>query len=138
MKEEWKRPMHWQGFLVVDAATRLPSPEGVGVGSARVVAAEAESVVAEKSFEKWDVNKVYELVHFIGFSEAADAIKESCINSKTSISADFDQYLTMGIADGGLGLKHMQNLKTEIEQFCKSFHPRLIRFHCEFVTEKLM
>ena len=24
MEEEWKRPMHWAGFLVVGAATRLP------------------------------------------------------------------------------------------------------------------
>ena len=24
LKEEWKRPMHWAGFLVVGAATRLP------------------------------------------------------------------------------------------------------------------
>jgi hypothetical protein len=31
-------------------------------------------------------------------------------------------YLTMGIAEGGLGLKPMQNLKAEIEQFCKPSH----------------
>jgi hypothetical protein len=24
LEEEWKRPMHWAGFLVVGAATRLP------------------------------------------------------------------------------------------------------------------
>jgi CHAT domain-containing protein/tetratricopeptide (TPR) repeat protein len=29
LQEEWKRPMHWAGFLVVGAATRLPLPEAV-------------------------------------------------------------------------------------------------------------
>jgi hypothetical protein len=46
LEEEWKRPMHWAGFLVVGAATRLPSPVGVlGGGGVNGVAAEAESVV---------------------------------------------------------------------------------------------
>jgi len=119
LKEEWKRPMNWAGFLVVGAATRLPSPEGVGGGGASGVAAEAESVVAVKPFEKWDVNEVYELVKSIGFAEAADAIKDNYVDGKTLISAGFDQYLTMGIAEGGLGLKPMQTmrLKTEIAQF---------------------
>ena len=52
LKEEWKRPMHWAGFLVVGAATRLPSPEGVGGGGASGVAAEAESVVSTNPLEK--------------------------------------------------------------------------------------
>jgi hypothetical protein len=126
LKEEWKRPMHWAGFLVVGAATRLPSPEGVGVGGASGTAAEAESVVAAKPFEKWDVNEVYELVKSIGFgfAEAADAIKENSVDGKTLISADFDQYFTMGVAEGGLGLTPMQKmrLKTEDEQFRKPSH----------------
>jgi hypothetical protein len=121
LEEEWKRPMHWAGFLVVGAATRLPSPVGVlGGGGVNGVAAEAESVLAVKPFEKWDVNKVYELVHSIGFAEAAEAIKKNSVDGKTLISAGFDQYLTMGIAEGGLGLMPMQKmrLKSEIEQFC--------------------
>jgi hypothetical protein len=122
LKEEWKRPMHWAGFLVVGAATRLPSPEGVGVGGASGAAAEAESVVAAKPFENMDVNEVYELVKSIGigYAEAADALKENSVDGRTLMSAGFDQYLTMGIAEGGLGLKPMQKmrLKTEIEQFC--------------------
>jgi hypothetical protein len=126
LKEEWKRPMHWAGFLVVGAATRLPSSEGVGGGGASGTAAEAESVVAAKPFEKWDVNEVYELVKSIGigFAEAADAIKENYVDGKTLISADFDQYFTMGVAEGGLGLTPMQKmrLKTEIEQFRKPSH----------------
>ena len=112
-------------FLVVGAATRLPSPVGVlGAGGVNGVAAEAESVVAVKPFGKWDVNKVYGLVKSIGYAEAADAIKENCVDGKTLISAGFDQYLTMGIAEGGLGLKPMQKirLKTEIEQFRKPSH----------------
>jgi hypothetical protein len=124
LKEDWKRPMHWAGFLVVGAATRLPSPEGVGVGGASGVAAEAESVVAAKPFKKWDVNEVYELVKSIGFAEAAEVIKKNSVDGKTLISAGFDQFLTMGIAEGGLGLTPMQKerLKTEIEQFRKASH----------------
>jgi len=121
LKEEWKRPMHWAVFLVVGATTRLPSPEDVGVGGASGAAAGAESVVAAKSFEKKDVNDVYGLVKSIGFgfAEAAEVIKKKSFDVKTLISADFDQYLTMGIPEGGLGLKPMQKmrLKTEIEQF---------------------
>jgi hypothetical protein len=69
-------------------------------------------------FEKWDVNEVYGLFKSIGFAEAADAIKENCVDGQTLISVDFDQYLTMGIAEGGLGLKPMQieRLKTEFER----------------------
>jgi hypothetical protein len=98
LKEEWKLPKHCAGFLVVGADTRLPSPGGVGGGGASGVAAEAESVIAAKPFEKWDVNEVYELVKSIGiaYAEAADAIKENCVDGKTLISAGFDQYLTMG------------------------------------------
>jgi hypothetical protein len=124
LEEEWKRPMHWAGFLVVGAATRLPSPEGVRGGSVSGVVAEAESVVAVNPFEKWDVNEVYEIVKSIGFDKAAETIKENCVDGKTLISARFDQYLTMGIAEGGLGLTFMQKerLKTEIEQFSKPSH----------------
>jgi len=70
------------------------------------------------TFEKWDVNEVYGLFKSIGFAEAADAIKENCVDGQTLISVDFDQYLTMGIAEGGLGLKPMQieRLKTEFER----------------------
>ena len=78
--------------------------------------------MAVKPFEKLDVNEVYGLVRSIGYAEAADAIKENSVDGRTLISADFDQYLTMGIAEGGLGLKLMQNLKTEIEHFRKPSH----------------
>jgi hypothetical protein len=124
LEEEWKRPMHWAGFLVVGAATRLPSPEGVGGGGASGVAAEAESVVAVKPFEKWDVNEVYELVKSIGFAKAAEVLKENYVDGRTLMSAGFDQYFTMGIADGGLGLTFMEKerLTTEIEEFRKPSH----------------
>ena len=74
----------------------------------------------EKIQKQWDVKEVCGLVESIGFAEAADVIKQNCVDGKTLISADFDQYLTMGIAEGGLGLKPMQKIrfKTEIEQYC--------------------
>ena len=103
---------------------QFSSREGVRGGGASGVAAEEESVVAVKLFEKLDVNEVYGLVKSIGFgfAEAAEVIKKNSVDGKTLISAGFDQYLTMGIADGRLGLKPMQNLKAEIEQFCKPSH----------------
>ncbi len=77
--------------------------------------------MAAKPFEKWDVNEVYGLVKSIGmaYAEAADAIKKNSVDGTTFMSAGFDQYLTMGIAEGGLGLKPMQKmrLKYEIEKF---------------------
>jgi hypothetical protein len=86
-------------------------------------APEAESVVPAKPFEKWDVKEVCGLVKSIGFAKAADvieAIRQNGVDGKTLISAGFDQYLTMGIAEGGLGLTPMQKerFKTEIEQYC--------------------
>jgi hypothetical protein len=101
---------------------QFSSPEGVLGGGASGVAAEAESVEVVKPFEKLDVNEVYGLVKSIGYAEDADAIKENSVDGKILMSAGFDQYLTMGIAAGGLGLKPMQNLKTEIEQFRKPSH----------------
>ena len=73
-----------------------------------------------KPFEKWDVKEVCGLVESIGFAEAADVIKKECFDGKTLISSNFDQRLTMGIAEGGLGLTPMQKMrfKTEIEQYC--------------------
>jgi hypothetical protein len=86
-------------------------------------APEAESVVPAKPFERWDVKEVCGLVQSIGFAEAADVIKQNCVDGKTLIAAGFDQYLTMGIAGGGLGLKPLQKMrfKTEIEQIQKQW-----------------
>jgi hypothetical protein len=90
-------------------------------------APEAQSVVPAKPFEKWDVKEVCRLFESIGFAQAANVIKQNCVDGKTLISADFDQYLTMGIAKGGLGglgLKPLQKIrfKTEIEQIQKQCH----------------
>jgi hypothetical protein len=61
--------------------------------------------IIEKIQKQWDVKEVCGLVESIGFAEAADVIKKECFDGKTLISANFDQRLTMGIAEGGLGLK---------------------------------
>jgi hypothetical protein len=119
LEEEWKRPMHWAGFLVVGASTRLPSPEGVGRGVASGVVAEAESV-ASKPFEKWDVNEVSGLFKAMGFAEAADAIKENGIDGKyfAEMLRNSDEDLTTSIAEGGLGFKRLQLkvVKAKIEE----------------------
>ncbi len=120
LKEEWKRPMHWAGFLVVGAATRLPSSEDAVGGVVSGVAAEAESVVASKAFEKWDTNEVCGLVKSIGFAEAADAIKKNGIDGKylAEMLRNNDQDLTTSIAEGGLGFKRLQLkvVKAKIEE----------------------
>ena len=66
--------MDWGGFLVVGVENRLPSKEGVGVRGEGGAVTEAESDVAVKSFEKWDINKVDGLVYSIGFVEAAETV----------------------------------------------------------------
>jgi len=125
LEEEWMRPMHWAGFLVVGAATRLPSPQDVvggawGASGVAGVAAEAKSVVASKPFEKWDVNEVCRLVRAIGFAEAAEAIKENGIDGKyfAEMLLNSDEDLTSSIAEGGLGFKRLQLkvVKAKIEE----------------------
>ena len=58
--------MDWGGFLVVG--------RGCWVGVRVVFVTGTESDVVVKSFEKWDVSKVYVLVHSITFPESAEAV----------------------------------------------------------------
>ena len=99
LKPAWKRPMHWAGFLVVGATTRLPR------GKPR------------RAFAEWSVEEVSELVRGIGFTDAARVLAENGVDGKTLCSPDFDCLLTMDVSEGGLGLKPMQKarLKREIE-----------------------
>ena len=99
LKPAWKRPMHWTGFLVVGATTRLPR------GKPR------------RAFAEWSVEEVSELVRGIGFTDAARVLAENSVDGKTLCSPDFDCLLTMDVSEGGLGLKPMQKarLKREIE-----------------------
>jgi hypothetical protein len=99
LKPAWKRPMHWAGFLVVGATTRLPR------GKPR------------RAFAEWSVEEVSELVRGIGFTDAARVLAENGVDGKTLCSPDFDCLLTMDVSEGGLGLKPMQKarLKREME-----------------------
>jgi hypothetical protein len=62
LKEEWKRPMHWAGFLVVGAATRLPRgtpsqpAEALGAGESESTPKGVEA--GEAGVETWSVEQV--------------------------------------------------------------------------------
>ena len=103
LKPAWKRPMHWTGFLVVGATTRLPR------GKSR------------RAFAEWSMEEVCELVRENGFTDASKVLAEFGVDGKTLCSPDFDCLLTtwctMDVSEGGLGLKPMQKarLKREME-----------------------
>ena len=61
LKQEWKRPMHWAGFLVVGARTRLPRARGG-------VEAPEGGVRGIRSIEQW--------LESSALSQYADGIKE--------------------------------------------------------------
>jgi hypothetical protein len=113
LKPAWKRPMHWAGFLVVGATTRLPlgkKTPAVGQGS-------TGAAQPCRAFAEWSVEEVCELVRGIGFTDAARVLAENHVDGKTLCSADFDCLLTMDMSEGGLGLTPMQKvrLKREME-----------------------
>jgi hypothetical protein len=113
LKPAWKRPMHWAGFLVVGATTRLPlgkKTPAVGQGS-------TGAAQPCRAFAEWSVEEVCELVRGIGFTDAARVLAENHVDGKTLCSAEFDCLLTMDMSEGGLGLTPMQKvrLKREME-----------------------
>ena len=56
-------------------------------------------------------------MHSIGFSDAAEALRECKVDGKTLASDGCNEFLGMSIAEGGLGLKPMQQrrLREEID-----------------------
>ena len=102
--------MHWAGFLVVGASTRLPQG---GNGSR----AAPTSAGGRKSIHDLSVAEVCELVRGIGFASAADVLQENGVDGKTLAAPGFEELMGLSVVEGGLGLKPMQKirLKKEIE-----------------------
>jgi len=82
-------------------------------------ASAAGAIAGKRTIDDFSVEEVCDLVGGMGetFSEAAAALRESDIDGKTLASDSFSEFLGIGIADGGLGLKPMQQirLRKEIE-----------------------
>ena len=99
LQEAWKRPMHWAGFLVMGASTRLP------LGG-------MESVDSVKPFKAWCASEVAELVRSIGsaFADMANQIDAHGIDGEFFLGmlTNNDANLTTSIAEGGLGFSRPQ------------------------------
>ena len=100
LQEAWRRPMHWAGFLVMGASTRLPRGDTLS----------EQDGAKRKPFEQWSCLEVSELVTSLGFPEAADAIKDIRINGDYFLGMlkNSDEDLNKSIAEDGLGLKNIQ------------------------------
>jgi len=92
------------------------SSEGDGGGEA---ASAAGATAGNRTIDDFGVEEVYALVGGIGksFAEAAEVLRENDIDGKTLASDGFNEFLGMSIAEGGLGLKPMQQrrLREEID-----------------------
>ena len=99
LQEAWKRPMHWAGFLVMGASTRLPRGG-------------MESVDSVKPFRSWCASEVAELVRSIGsaFADKANQIDANGIDGEFFLGmlTNNDANLTTSIAEGGLGFSRLQ------------------------------
>jgi hypothetical protein len=99
LQEAWKRPMHWAGFLVMGASTRLPRGG-------------MESVDSVKPFRSWCASEVAELVRSIGsaFADKANQIDANGIDGEFFLGmlTNNDANLTTSIAEGGLGFSGLQ------------------------------
>ena len=99
LQEAWKRPMHWAGFLVMGASTRLPRGG-------------MESVDSVKPFRSWCASEVAELVRSIGsaFADKANQIDANGIDGEFFLGmlTNNDANLTTSIAEGGLGFSRPQ------------------------------
>jgi hypothetical protein len=99
LQEAWKRPMHWAGFLVMGASTRLPRGG-------------MESVDSVKPFRSWCASEVAELVRSIGsaFADKANQIDANGIDGEFFLDmlTNNDANLTTSIAEGGLGFSGLQ------------------------------
>ena len=99
LQEAWKRPMHWAGFLVMGASTRLPLGD-------------MESVDSVKPFKAWCASEVAELVRSIGsaFADMANQIDAHGIDGKYFLAmlTNNDADLTTSIAEGELGFSRLQ------------------------------
>ena len=99
LQEAWKRPMHWAGFLVMGASTRLPRGG-------------MESVDSVKPFRSWCASEVAELVRSIGsaFADKANQIDANGIDGDFFLGmlTNNDANLTTSIAEGGLGFSGLQ------------------------------
>ena len=109
LQEAWKRPMHWAGFLVMGASTRLPRGG-------------MESVDSVKPFRSWCASEVAELVRSIesAFADKANQIDANGIDGEFFLGmlTNNDANLTTSIAEGGLGFSRLQvnNVSKKIEE----------------------
>ncbi len=103
----------------------LKGPKGGGrTDNSCVHAAQAEGGYSPEEHGEGDANEVYILVKSIddpSFAEAAEALRQRPRNAVTLLLPESDQYLTLSISEGGLGLQPLQKmrLRAELERFLR-------------------
>jgi len=99
----------------------LKGPKGGGrTDNSCAHAAQAEGGYSPEEHGEGDANEVYILVKSIGppFAEAAEALRQRPRNAATLLLPESDQYLTLSISEGGLGLRPMQKMRLRAELEC--------------------
>ena len=80
----------------------------------------SQTVQVPKSFKKWNESEVFDWVRSIGFRDAADAMRGCGIDGNVLLDmlSNDDEELTLGIEEGGLGLKKLQvkTLKVKVKE----------------------
>ena len=79
LEEEWKRPMHWAGFLVVGAATRLPRHTP---SQPAVVEGEA-GAQKEEDGQTWGIKEWLVSISLQGYTDSSGSIDRGCGRSSS-------------------------------------------------------
>ena len=98
LKEEWKRPMHWAGFLVVGAATRLPRHTP---SQPAVVEGEA-GAQTEEDGQTWGIKEWLVSISLQGYT---DAMIEYGYDSLIALDAASEQEIKDMTEDEAVAMK---------------------------------
>ena len=102
--------MHFVTHIFLYLYSRRDTVEGVRAGTCLPLPQDTTAKVKEMS-----VQQVFELVDSIGFSEAAQVLKKCNVDGETLCDPDADEFFTLSIAQGGLGLTGLQKIRLKKE-----------------------
>jgi len=85
------------------------------MGSSPSKTHEAPNKAGQRELRKWTIEEVCQFVHNIGLTEAANILKANSVDGKTLSSPNFEEFLSIEIDEGGLGLTPKQKIRLQKE-----------------------
>ena len=97
LQEAWRRPMHWAGFLVMGASTRLPRGDATPRGDAEALGPAARPQDDTSAIEEW--------LRSIALQDYAAAIKEYGYDSFQALDAASEEQILEMTQDPDVAMK---------------------------------